>query len=42
MGTIEASMVRVERPFDDFPARNHHRLATSRVQDFLAMEVPAS
>jgi hypothetical protein len=32
----------VEDPVDDFPARDGYRLATSRIQEVFAMEVPAS
>ena len=41
-GDVEATMVRVENPFDDLPTRDRHRLAASRVQDFQAMEIPPS
>jgi hypothetical protein len=42
VGNVEASVARVENTFDDLPARDRHRLAAIRVQDFLAMEVPPS
>src|SRR5262245_29461054 len=42
LGDVEARMVRVENTFGDLPTRDRHRLAASRVQDFLAMEVPPS
>ena len=36
------SLAELENLVDDLPARDRHRLATSRIQDVLAMEVPAS
>ena len=36
------SLAQLENSVDDFPARDSHRLATSRIQDVLAVEVPAS
>ena len=42
LGDLEESLAGVENPVDDLPTRDRHRLATSRIQDVLAMEVPAS
>jgi hypothetical protein len=33
-------LAQVENSINDFPARDSHRLAASRIQDVLAMEIP--
>jgi hypothetical protein len=38
----QESLAQVENSIDDFPAGDCHRLAASRIQDTLAMEVAAS
>jgi hypothetical protein len=42
LDSVAEMLAWLESGFDDFPARDRHRLATSRIQDLLAMEVPAS
>jgi len=39
LGDVEEGLVQVGNSIDDFPARDCHRLAASRIQDVLAMEV---
>lgn len=39
---VEERLARLEKCFDDLPTRDRHRRTTSRVQDLLAREVPAS
>jgi hypothetical protein len=41
-GDVEESLARVENTIADLPARDSHRLAASRIQDVLAMEIPPS
>ena len=40
LGDIEVNLAQVENSINDFPARDSHRLAASRIQDVLAMEIP--
>jgi len=42
LGDVEESLARVENTIDHLPARDCHRLAASRIQDVLAMEVQAA
>jgi len=39
---LEESLAQMENSIDDFPARNCPRLAASRIQDVLEMEVAPS
>jgi hypothetical protein len=39
LGDVEESLAWVENTIDPLPARDCHRLAASRIQDALAMEV---
>jgi len=39
LGDVAESLARVENTIDPLPARDCHRLAASRIQDVLAMEV---
>ena|ERR1035437_10235498 len=39
---VMLSLAGVEDPVDYFPTRDRYRLAKSRIQEVLAMEVPAS
>ena len=39
LGDVEESLARVENTIDHLPARDCHRLAASRIQEVLAMEV---
>src|ERR1035438_4054921 len=39
---LEEGLAQVENSINDFPARDCHRLAASRIQDILAMEVAPS
>ena len=41
LGDLEESLARVENTIDPLPAGDCHRLAASRIQDILAMEVQA-
>ena len=42
LGDVEESLARVENAIDDLPTRDCHRLAASRIQNVLAMEVQAA
>ena len=42
LGDVEESLAGVENAIDDLPARDCHRLAASRIQGVLAMEVQAA
>src|SRR5512137_3009241 len=42
LGGLERMVAKLAQRVDPLPTRDRHRLATRRVQDVLAMEVPAS
>ena len=42
LADAQKRVARLESSFDNLPSRNGHRLATSRLQAVLALEVPAS
>ena len=39
LGDTQESLAELENSVDDLPPRDRHRLATSRIQDVLVMEV---